>query len=213
MSPEVKCEHCGTINPAGNTKCRICGWPLAQADAGSKVCPECGTVHKPSNGDTCISCGWNFGAPKRPPEKVPTTSEACEHWSEMPAHTSRTAMIDMAGILILLAGALGITHALLSVLPETGADLLRHYENLIPAGKFLNGVIQDNDFVAVLMFTAGALAMGLSMTVFRRDRFSLAIGGAALGIVAVGFLLGAFFALVGLLLLMVSRREFLVECS
>jgi hypothetical protein len=122
-------------------------------------------------------------------------------------------MIDMAGILILLAGALGITHALLSSLPGTSAGILERYENLIPAGEFLDGIIQDNEVIAILMFAAGALAMGLSMSVFMRGNFSLALGGAVLGIVSVGFLLGAFFALVGLLLLVVSRREFLLECS
>ena len=207
MSPEVKCDHCGTVNPAEEKKCRLCGYPLPS------VCPECGTVHAPSEHNTCISCGWDFGAPKRLPEKDDASPEACEHWSEKPIHTNRTAMIDMAGILILLAGALGIAHALLSMLPGTSENLLRQYENLIPAGEFLDGVIQDNQIIAVLMFVAGVLAAGLSMSVFRRGSFMLSLGGAALGIVAVGFLLGAFFALVGLLLLAVSRREFLLECS
>jgi len=122
-------------------------------------------------------------------------------------------MIDMAGILILVAGALGITHALLSALPSTSTDIMYHYERIIPAGKFLNGVIQDNDFLAILMFAAGALAMGLSMSVFKRSNLMLAFTGAVLGIIAIGFLLGAFFALVGLLLIAVSRREFMLECS
>ncbi len=212
MSPEVKCDQCGTINPANAAKCRLCGMPLA-IEGRAEACPKCGTVHALSENNTCVSCGWDFGKPKRPPEKVAASPESCEHWSEQPAHTSRIAMIDMAGILVLLAGALGITQSLLSALPGTGADLMRHYENIIPAGKFLNGVIQDNLIIAVLMFVAGALAMGLSMSVFKRGSLTFALAGAVFGIVAVGFLVGAFFALVGLLLLVVSRREFLLECS
>ncbi len=122
-------------------------------------------------------------------------------------------MIDMAGILILLAGALGITHALLTALPGTSSDLMYHYERIIPAGKFLNGVIRDNDFIAILMFIAGALSMALSMAVFKRTNLTLAISGGVLGIIAIGFLFGAFFALVGLILIAVSKRDFLLECG
>lgn len=213
MSQEIKCEHCGTINLATQTKCRICGWGLKPADEGYKSCPECGSVHTPASADTCVSCGWNFGPPKHLPEKAAASPESCEHWSELPAHSQRSAMIDMAGILILVAGALGITHALLSALPGTSSDILNHYERIIPAGRFLDGVIQDNGFVAVLIFIAGALAMGLSMSVFKRTNLTLAVSGAVFGIIAIGFLFGAFFALVGLILLAVSKREFLLECG
>lgn len=213
MSPEIVCEHCGTMNLASGTRCRMCGWPLNKASSGFKACPECGSTHTPIAENSCVSCGWNFGTPKRLPTKEEAGPETCEHWSELPAHSHRTAMIDMAGILILVAGALGITHALLSALPSTSTDIMYHYERIIPAGKFLNGVIQDNDFLAILMFAAGALAMGLSMSVFKRSNLMLAFTGAVLGIIAIGFLLGAFFALVGLLLIAVSRREFMLECS
>ena len=215
MSSEVKCEQCGTINLAENLKCRVCGWPLMKADPGFKVCPECGSVHTPAKQDTCISCGWDLGPSRHPPAEKVTSSqedEACEHWSELPAHTSRTAIISVAGVLILLAGALGITHALLSALPETGSAILYHYENLIPAGGFLDGVIQDNGVIASLMFISGALAMVLSLSIIRRGNPVLAVASGILGIVAIGFLIGAFFALVGLLMLAVSRREFLAEC-
>lgn len=212
MTPEVKCEHCGTVNPAEETRCRMCGRPLAERDQGTEVCPGCGAVHARSSGDTCISCGWNFGAPKRPPEKTEAGPEACEHWSELPAHTHRTAMIDMAGILILLAGALGLTHALLAALPETGDEILTRYENIIPAGEFLNSVIRDYAFVSALMFVAGILTMGLSMSVFKRTSLWLSVAGAVFGIIAIGFLIGAFFAVVGLILLAASKREFLLEC-
>ncbi len=212
MSPDVKCEYCDALNHGTDTMCRVCGRPLVGVDSGFKSCPECGAVHNPEGANACISCGWNFGTPKHLPEKD-SSSDTCEHWSELPVHSSRTAMIDMAGILVLLAGALGITHALLSMLPGTGSDLMYHYERIIPAGKFLNGVIQDNDFIAALMFLAGALAMGLSMTAFKRTNLTLALTGAVFGIVAIGFLLGAFFAFVGMILLAVSRREFLAECA
>jgi hypothetical protein len=212
MSSDLKCEYCQTLNQATDTKCQTCGRSLVRANPGYRPCPECGSVHSPDGANTCVSCGWNFGTPKRLPDKESPQTEACEHWSELPAHSQRTAMIDMAGILILLAGALGITHALLSSLPGTGSDLMYHYERLLPPGKFLDGVIQDNGVLAVLMFIAGALAMSLSMSVFKRGSYTLALMGAVFGIVAVGFLLGAFFAAVGILLLAVSRREFLAEC-
>ncbi len=122
-------------------------------------------------------------------------------------------MLDVAGILILVAGGLGIFHALLALLPGTGSDILTHYENIIPPGKFLNDVIHDYDMLSVVMFISGALAMGFSMSIFSRGRLSAAVAGGVLGIVSIGFLLGSFFALVGLIILAASKREFLLECA
>jgi len=214
MSSEVKCEHCGATNPAVETRCRLCGQPLPETSADGNVCPQCGIAHAPSAHNTCISCGWDFGKPKHVAEKEEAKSaESCEHWSEKPAHTQRSAMIDVAGILILMAGALGIAHALLSTLPGTSSDILVHYENIIPAGEVLDNIIQDNPVVGAMVFVAGALAMGMSMSVFRRGSLKVAIAGAVCGILAIGFLFGAFFSLVGLIVLAASRREFLLECS
>jgi hypothetical protein len=142
----------------------------------------------------------------------PPKAEECEHWSERPTHSIRTAKVGVGGILILLAGFLGITHALLSVMPETGQSILDTYESVIPQGEALNEILDTYEFYAGLMMFFGVMAVALSMFAFNRSRYAGAIAGGIFGVLAIGFLLGAFLGLVGLLLVATSKREFLPEC-
>lgn len=212
MSAEIKCAKCGTINLGDQTRCRMCGNPLHVHDEGGRECPECGSTKTPAGEEKCISCGWTFGPPKVLPSGASAAPEKCEHWSEEPAHTERMAKVDIAGISILLAGVLGIFHSILAALPGTSDTILSRYGNIIPQGRFLDGVINNYLLFSALMFVFGVLAITLSRSVFNRSSYSLSIAGGVFGILAVGFLFGAFFAVIGLLLLVLSRREYLKEC-
>jgi len=138
--------------------------------------------------------------------------EECEHWSELPTHSVRTAKVGVGGILILLAGFLGIAHALLSVLPGTGEDILATYGSVIPEGDALNDILDTYGFYAGMMLLFGVLAVALSLFAFNRSRYDVALAGGVFGILAIGFLFGAFFGLIGLLLVATSKREFIPEC-
>jgi len=173
--------------------CPACGW---DAEKGAVVCPSCGSkIHH-----------------EHEHEPEMTRAEECEHWSEIPTHSVRTAKVGVAGILILLAGFLGITHALFSVLPETGEDVLSAYESFFPSGEALDEVLQSNQILAAVMMLFGVLAVAFSMFAFNRSRFNGALAAGVFGIASIGFLFGAFFAIVGLLLIATSKREFLPEC-
>jgi hypothetical protein len=139
--------------------------------------------------------------------------EECEHWSEKPAHAERTAKVGVAGILVLLAGALGITQAILSLLPATSGSILNYFEDAIPQMESIDHLLQDYDVVAVLIFISGTLAMAMSMFAFKRTRFDGALLGSIFGILSIGFILGAFFALLALILIATSKREFIPECD
>jgi len=192
----------------------MCGHPLHKSDAEIQKCPDCGSMASPVGADKCVACGRSFGTLLAASAEINAAkSDQCEHWSETPAHEVRTAKIGMAAILILLAGSLGITHALLSVLPNVGSDILSKYEDLVPPGKVLNGILGDYVLVAAMMFLTGVLAIACSMFAFMRTNFWGAMAGGVLGILAIGFLFGAFFALVGIILLATSKREFLAECA
>ncbi|OGS43490.1 MAG: hypothetical protein A3K76_00025 [Euryarchaeota archaeon RBG_13_57_23] len=180
----------------GPTVCRACGW---DADRGAVVCPSCGSsIH-------------HQDVEKKGSES--TKVEECEHWSELPTHSVRTAKVGVGGILILLAGFLGITHALLSLLPGTGEDILATYGSVIAPGETLNEILDSYEVYAGLMMLFGVLAVVLSMFAFNRSRFDGALAGGVFGVMSIGFLFGAFFALVGLLLIATSRREFIPECG
>lgn len=140
------------------------------------------------------------------------TGEACVHWSEAPEEPIWTAGIMVAGIFILLAGFLGMVHATLSLVPGLGEDFLGIYEDWIPTGAFLDSVLSDYNFYAVLVFVLGLIAVVLSGYALRMTNFKGAVIGAVAGILAIGFLLGSFFGLIALLLLLASRKEFLLAC-
>jgi hypothetical protein len=63
------------------------------------------------------------------------------------------------------------------------------------------------------MFVFGVLSIALSMTALKRSNYPGAVAGAVFGIMAIGFLFGAFFGLMALILLLLSEREFLLECD
>lgn len=206
----VKCPTCGADNPSTAIECRFCGHSMRTDAAVPPACPACGwDVEK--GAVVCPSCGSAIhheqgkkpGAPK---------AEECEHWSELPTHSVRTAKVGVGGVLILIAGFLGIAHALLSVLPGTGEDILATYESVIAPGEVLDDLLESYVALAGLMMLFGVLAVALSMFAFNRSRFDGALAGGVFGILSIGFLFGAFLAIVGLLLIATSRREFIPEC-
>jgi hypothetical protein len=141
------------------------------------------------------------------------TGEACVHWSEASQQPIRTAGILVAGVLILLAGFLGIVHATLSLSPEFGEDFLDAYESWIPPGAFMDSIMSDYNLYAGLVFLFGMIAVACSTFALRITNFTGAVLGAIFAILAIGFLLGAAFGLLGLFLLLAYRKEFLLACG
>lgn len=215
MATEVRCSHCGTPNDGASAKCRMCGHPLHLDKEEVRKCPQCSSTATPLGEARCISCGWDFAAHQPlPKQEEPGIEPAeCERPAEASLHTVRSFNVDLAAIFMILAGGLGIIHALLASLPGTSSQILSNYESLIPMGKFLDGVLQDHVAVSALMFVFGALAIGLSMSAFKKGSYAGAVTGAVFGILSIGFLFGAFFGLMALVLLLVSKREFLLECA
>lgn len=216
MTTEIKCTNCGTINVGKVTKCRMCGHPLHFSESEVRKCPKCSSMATPIGEERCIACGWDFGANHHAvslSEAREVDSAECEYPTEAPLHTVRSFTVDLAAIFMLLAGGLGIFHGLLAALPGTSREILATYEDVIPAGKFLNDILQDYVFVSVLMLVFGGLSIVLSMSAIKRSSYALALAGSVFGIMSIGFLFGAFFGLMALILLVISKREFLLECA
>jgi len=215
MATEIKCTNCGTINVGELIRCRMCNHPLHFSEAEVRKCPQCNSTATPVGEETCISCGWDFATTHpEPPEETPGVKPAeCEYPEEAELHTVRSFSVELAVVFMLLAGGLGIMHALLAALPDTSPEILSNYGSIIPAGSILNDVLRDHVYISVFMFVFGALSIGLSMTALRRSSYAGAVAGAVFGILSIGFLFGAFFGLAALVLLLISKREFLLECD
>ncbi len=215
MSSEIRCTHCGTINVGSVARCRMCGHPLHHNEGEVRTCPECGSTATPLGTDRCIACGWNFGhrEPGAVQEIVPPAAKECEAPAGEPIRTLTTFFVSLAVIFMIVAGGLGMIHGILAALPGTSNDILTAYEEAIPSGRFLDDIILDNAYISVLLVALGALSIGLSTMAMKRSSFAGALAGAVFGIFSIGFLFGAFFGLLALILLAVSRKEFLVECK
>jgi DNA-directed RNA polymerase subunit RPC12/RpoP len=212
MVHEIKCVHCGTINVLPTEKCRVCGMPIESPEKGRMVCPNCGSEENLVGAHKCIDCGTILTSSPQPVEEMKPDDDKCEHTFEEPMHIERSARVYMAGVLIFIAGAMGVAHALLATLPGTQSDILSHYNSIIPAGKFLEDLLNNYAVIGGLMFLFGIAAVAMSTFAFNRTRYWGSIAGACFGFMSIGFLIGAFLALVAIVLLVSARQEFYPEC-
>jgi hypothetical protein len=204
------------LNAAGASSCRLCGRPLEgdhhPANREMPACISCG-AHVHEGTDRCTACGRPLREVIKSnlPEGLP--EEACVHWSERAASAGRTAKVSVAGILILMAGFLGIAQALLSHSPEISEGFMRTLEEAVPGMESVDNLLADYVVLQALVFVFGAVAIFGSMFVMTRSRFDMAVIGAVFGIIAVGYIFGALLSLVGLLFVITARKEFLSECG
>jgi hypothetical protein len=214
MVGSIECHKCGTLNPLGADKCRICGNSLSHEHVrtpGSSVCANCGQPLEPG-AELCNSCKM----PARNvimsnlPEQVGDTE--CVHWSEKPAAAGRSARVAMAGIMILIAGALGIGQAVVALDPDLSESFASAIEGVLPWSGDAGQWVAEYVILQVWTLIAGLLAIAGGVFALTETRFEFAVMGGIFGVLAIGFLIGAFLGLVGLLLIAFSRKEFLPEC-
>jgi hypothetical protein len=136
----------------------------------------------------------------------------CVHWSEKPATAGRSARVVMAGILIMMAGALGIGQSVVTLSPDLSSSLMDTIEGVVPWSGTVGDAVAEYVMLQAWVFIAGLLAIAGGVFALTETRFELAVMGGIFGILAVGFLMGSFLGLVGVLLLAVSRKDFLPEC-
>lgn len=140
-------------------------------------------------------------------------AEACVHWSEKPASAGRTAKVSVAGILVLLAGFMGVAQALILVMPGVSEGFISAIEETVPGMEAVDNLMTDYVLVQAAFFAFGVVAIFGSMFALNASRFDMSIVGAVFGIMALGFVLGAVLSLVALLMILTSKKEFLSECG
>jgi ribosomal protein L40E len=215
MVDSFECPHCGTVNPADATNCRMCGKHLKhtyQIVDGALVCSTCG-ANNPEGADTCNSCQTPLREliEKNLPSNL--SAEECVHWSEAPSSPGRAAMVMMAGILILMAGVLGVAQAVLSLSPELGGGFLDAYEDIVPGASSTDDTLEQYMLLQIGVFVFGVVAIFGSMFALNQSRFDMAAVGAVCGVLAIGLLFGAFLSFVALIILLASRRHFDPACG
>lgn len=176
------------------------------------VCISCGAkAHK--GAEVCSACGRPMREVIRDniPEDLPP--EECVHWSDKPASAGRTAKISVAGILVLMAGFLGISQALISLAPEISEGFIRTLEEVVPGMETVDNLMADYLLLQAAFFVFGVVAVFGSMYALMGSRFDMAVIGAVFGIPAFGFMIGALFSVFGLIMIVTSRKEFLSECG
>ena len=214
MDDLAKCPRCGTLNSPEADKCRLCGALLTHnhvARPGSRLCAQCG---KPVDGagEICNACT----RPVRDvilsnlPQQVSPTE--CVHWSEKPAAAGRSARVMMAGILILIAGSLGVGQAMVALDPDLTASMMDAIEAAVPWAEPIDEMLLEYFVLQAWVLISSLIALAGGVFALTKTRFELALAGGVFGIMAIGFLMGAFLALVGVLLLATSRKDFLPEC-
>jgi hypothetical protein len=155
-------------------------------EKGSRMCVSCGRAIA-MDANVCQFCGHDFRAPAGPP----------------PA--KKTAIPVIGGVLILLAGIMGL--AMGGILLAIDVDDL---------GDYGLDVADVTDMVEDILTVCGIIAIVLSLIVVlggffgvMRKHWGLAIVGAVLGLFVIGpFMLGSLFSLIGLILIAISRKEF-----
>jgi hypothetical protein len=152
-------------------------------------CISCGrTIDFSAN--VCPYCGYDYRAPVMaglPPVR-------------------RSPSPVVGGILVLIAGLLALGNAV-AFLSYTAADL----ENTgvtLPSGTTWDqilGIIRACGAVEVVF---GIVAIVGGIFAIQRKHFGLAVAGALLGLFGFGFVVGSLLALIGIILIAVSRKEF-----
>lgn len=150
----------------------------------------------------CVSCG----------RKIDFASNVCPYCGHdyrtqayAPA-PKKSAMPLAGGVLILIAGLLAVIMGFMylamdvSQLEETGVSLPPELTS-----QDLQNVLYICGAVATIFGVIAILGGVFSM---QRRHFALAILGGIFGMAGLGFLLGAVLALIGLILVAVSRHEF-----
>ena len=212
------CNNCGKTIPDGSVFCNFCG-SKTDIEKKPRICPNCGADAEKS-GNFCGKCGRALPPPAgvTSPAKVladgqtyrmcPNCGRAitspdgicyfCIGSSEVQeemdvgTYTTETAKPAIGGILAVFAGILGIIE---SVVVYGAVTSFPYYTGSAVCCAGLLGLF------GLLAVVGGFFATG-------RSNFLYAIAGAICGILSFGFGLGSVLAIVGLILIAISKDEF-----
>lgn len=198
-----KCPYCDGLVADGSTECGFCGKDLGPVSPEQLQPPPPVSTYSVGGPRNCVACG-------RPIPFDAGVCPYCGHDYRIPLVQTpvieRTWKPVVGGVLIIVAGILALAMGAMymamdaSYLEDMGVDFGSDLtaEDLEAA---LTGC-------GVVLFIFAAIAFIGGFFGIRRKHFVVAIIGGIFGLLGVGFLLGSLLALVGLILVAVSRDEF-----
>ncbi|MBN1678611.1 MAG: zinc ribbon domain-containing protein [Candidatus Thermoplasmatota archaeon] len=209
----VKCPSCGSDNPTHVSFCGRCGAaipydlrmaaqnePVTSApqeqtpdSVPMKKCNWCGELNK-WNANYCTNCGRDpHGQPYL--HAASRSGPSSSHYGYV-GRRRKSGLPVAGGILAILAGVLALVQGLLYLVVESV---------VFDIGGVGTGSLC---FCGGLDIVFGLASFASGILAIQRRNFWLSILGAVLGMLGLGFLIGALFGLLGLILIAVSREEF-----
>lgn len=195
-----KCPYCESLVEERTAFCMFCGKEIGPASpptpspaptsggAGIRYCVACGRPIQFDAG-VCPYCGHDYriayGTPPQP---------------------SKSWMPVVGGVLIIVAGVLAAAMGAFYFTFEAS-----DFEDL---GVALPPEFTAEDLAGILAVCGAVLVVFAVIAIiggffgFRRRHFGLAIAGGVFGLLGIGFFVGSLLALVGLILVAISRKEF-----
>lgn len=225
----VDCQKCGVHNPEGVERCKICGTPLSVPKAPSgptRECPFCGTEND-KEAPFCSTCNkplYSLEGKAEKTEKAKREKYYDRTYVDYPGSAARTARAGLGGILIMMAALFALIDALFTLLISWEMSQLADYNQLVAENPQLEGVLSSLVVCEGLRIVFIIIAIMGAVFAVRRSRWGLAMIGGIFSILSVGssflmlviplwiFIVLALGigAIIGVILVGVSRREFLL---
>ena len=140
--------------------------------------------------NVCPYCGHDYRVVAGPPTKP------------------RTSKPVIGGTLVILAGILALAMGVFYIVVEPSDLENLGYSPVSEADLSLSEVVDILGTCGIIEIVIGLIAIVGGAFAIMRKRFGLAIAGAVVGMIGVGFLVGGLLGLVGLILIAISRSEF-----
>lgn len=194
------CPYCGGLMDDHASVCGFCGKEVGtsvssapspastQGGAGVRYCVACGRPIQ-FDASVCPYCGHDYRIP------VGMAIQPRKTW--MPSVGG--ALIIVAGILAIAMGAMYMSLDA-SDFEDLGITLPEEF-----TAEDLAGIMT---ICGVVLFVFAIIAVVGGLFGIRRRHFGFAIAGGIFGLLGIGFFLGSVLALVGLILVAISRNEF-----
>ena len=140
--------------------------------------------------NVCPYCGHDYRVVAGPPMKP------------------RTSKPVIGGTLVIIAGILALAMGVFYIVVEPSDLDAMGYSPVSEADMSLSEVADILGTCGIIEIVIGMIAVvGGAFAIMRRS-FGLAIAGAIVGMIGVGFLIGGLLGLIGLILIAISRSEF-----
>lgn len=198
LSTAVRCPFCGADGQEYQLNCTKCGKDLPKERKIDRVSEAASqpTASTPTGATrACPICGRPMGIYASQCDYCSRPEVDYENYSES-SYRSESELPVIGGVLILIAGVLGLVHGLLTL----GAVSEIH-----ALGYNVPGSVTC---CAGLMCLFGLIAGFGGYNAIKRESLAFAIVGGVFGILSIGFLIGALLSLIGIVIVAVSHDEF-----